>query len=113
MLKRFRLEALLEQDFRLDAIKHAQAEIPREAVGLVVDGAYWPCKNIADAPRQHFVLDPHDYARAMFAGTIEAIVHSHPEGTPPSECDRKACKQSKLPWYVYSVPNDLWSTIYP
>ena len=103
----------MEQDFRLDAIKHAQAEMPREAVGLVVDGVYWPCKNIADFPQQHFVLDPHDYAKAMFAGTIEAIVHSHPEGTPPSEHDRKACKQSKLPWYVYSVPNNLWSTIPP
>ena len=100
-------------EFKLDAIKHAQAVMPQESVGLVVDGKYWPCGNIADDPKQNFVLNPSDYAQAMLSGTIEAVVHSHPEGTPPSPLDRKACRQTKLTWYVYSVPDDSWSTLNP
>ncbi len=100
-------------DFRLDAIRHAQAVMPQESVGLVVDGKYWPCRNVADNPKQDFVLNPWDYAQAMMSGTIEAVVHSHPEGTPPSLLDRKACSQTKLTWYVYSVPDDSWSTLNP
>ena len=101
------------QDFKFDAAKHALNKAPEESVGLVVDGKYWPCRNMADSPEKHFVLSPWDYARAMMAGTIQAVVHSHPQGTPPSDFDRKACTQTKLPWYVYSVPDDSWSTLNP
>ena len=62
---------------------------------------------------QLFVLEPADYARAMYFGDIEGVVHSHPEGTPVSEADRKACTQTGLPWFVYSVPHKKWLTIDP
>ena len=68
------------------------------------------------------VSDPNDYESESpgandnasgMAGTIEAVVHSHPQGTPASEHDRKACRQTKMPWYVYSVPDQQWLNIDP
>lgn len=103
----------MEQGFRLNAEKHAKTVCPNEACGLVVNGRYFPCKNIALDPAKDFAINPADYARAMFSGTIEAVVHSHPQGTPVSDHDRKACTQTKIPWYVYSVPDDQWLTIKP
>ena len=107
------MAGFMGQDFRLNAVKHAKTVCPNEACGLVVDGRYFPCRNIALDPAADFAINPVDYARAMFAGTIEAVVHSHPQGTPVSEHDRKACTQTKIPWYVYSVPDDQWLTIKP
>jgi proteasome lid subunit RPN8/RPN11 len=103
----------LEQDFKREAVRHAEQEHPKEAAGLVVNGGYFPCRNIAPDPENNFVINPVDYARAMLIGTVEAVVHSHPQGTPVSDHDRKACRQTKLPWYVYSVPDKQWSTIKP
>lgn len=113
MHKLFLLADSMEQDFRLNAVKHAKTVYPKEACGLVVDGRYFPCQNIALNPTADFAINPADYARAMFAGTIEAVVHSHPAGTPVSKQDRKACTQTKIPWYVYSVPDNQWLTIEP
>ena len=103
----------MAQDFRPDAVRHAEQENPRESAGLVVDGSYFPCRNIAPDPKENFVINPVDYARAMFSGTIEAVVHSHPEGTPVSDHDRNACRQTNLPWSVYSVPDQTWLIIVP
>ncbi len=101
------------QGFRSDAEEHAAKESPREACGLVVSGRYFPCRNIANDPEQDFVLNPVDYARAAMSGTIEAIVHSHPKGGPASQADRSACQCTKLPWHIYSMPDQKWLTINP
>ena len=101
------------QDFKLEAERHACRRAPEESCGLIVNGMYFPCRNIADDPRSNFVLEPADYARAMYFGDIEGVVHSHPEGTPVSEADRKACTQTGMPWFVYSVPRKEWLTIDP
>jgi len=101
------------QDFKLKAAQHAETEYPKEAAGLVVDGNYFPCKNIADNPKDNFVINPVDYARAMTLGKIEAVVHSHPQGTPISNYDYRACMQTKMRWYVYSVPSKEWWIIKP
>jgi len=101
------------QDFKLDAERHAVEQAPKEACGVVVDGRYWRCRNIADDPDQDFVLDPKDYAIASFYGTIEAIVHSHPLGGPASECDKRSCIGTKKPWHIYFMPENQWLTINP
>lgn len=101
------------QDFKSDAERHAIEQAPKEACGVVVDGRYWRCHNIADNPQQDFVLDPKDYAIASFYGTIEAIVHSHPLGGPASECDKRSCAGTKKPWYIYSMPKKQWLIINP
>ena len=103
----------MEQDFKREAVRHAEQEYPKEAAGLIVNGSYFTSRNIAPQPRKNFVIDPVDYARAMYLGPIEGVVHSHPKGTPVSNHDRDSCKQTKLPWYIYSVPDQEWLTIDP
>ena len=100
-------------DFRSDAEKHAMRCEPQEACGVVVGGKYWPCRNIADDPCAHFVIEPRDYATASFFGRVEAIVHSHPRGGEASEVDRVACAETKVPWHIWSVPDKQWLTIEP
>jgi proteasome lid subunit RPN8/RPN11 len=99
--------------FKEKAKEHALRYMPRESCGVVANGEYWPCRNIADEPERDFILEPKDYVAARTYGKIEAIVHSYPKGTPPSEADKKACKTTKIPWYIYSVPEDKWLIINP
>ena len=106
-------EDSLVRDFKSEAEAHAAREAPREACGVLVAGQYIPCRNIADHPEQDFVLNPVDYARAALTGKIEAIIHSHPEGTPVSVADLMACKQTKMPWHIYLLPHNEWLTISP
>ena len=108
-----RLEDSQVRDFKSDAEQHALRCLPSEACGVVVDGKYWPCRNIADDPSADFAIDPRDYATASFFGSVEAIVHSHPEGGPASEADRRACTGTDLPWHIWSVPDKPWLTIEP
>ncbi len=105
--------ASLEHDCRSEAEAHALAEFPRESCGLVVDGKYWRCRNVAEDPCADFVLDPRDYLAAALFGTIEAVIHSHPEDTPPSPADLSACQQSKLRWHIYQPGAKQWLTIDP
>ena len=107
------MEGFLEQESRLKAEAHAHAEFPKESCGLLVSGAYFPCENIADRPELDFVLSPFDYLKAMQAGQIEAVVHSHPKGGGPSDFDLRSCKQTRLKWYVFSMPDTRWETIDP
>jgi len=100
-------------DFRCKAEEHALEMAPQESCGVVVNGEYRRCRNIAAHPENDFCLDPRDYAMARLYGKLEAIVHSHPQGGPASEADLKAQKQSKLTWHIYSIPEAQWSTINP
>ena len=101
------------QDFRFDAEQHAARCKPNESCGVVVNGKYWPCRNIADDPAADFVINPKDYAVAAMYGSVKAIVHSHPKGGPASEADRLGCAGTKIPWHIWSVPDKKWSTIKP
>ena len=117
-LQTYRTVVSLAPVFRSDAEHHAKREAPREACGLVYIGSdreqhYLPCRNLCENPEDHFILDPSDYYRASLKGKIVAVIHSHPQGTEASEADRKACKQSKLPWFIYQLPQERWLTINP
>ena len=83
------------ENFKIKAEEHAFEMSPKEACGVVVDGQYWRCRNIADNPENDFVLDPRDYATARTFGSIESIVHSHPQGGTASEADLKATTTNK------------------
>jgi len=100
-----------------DAERHAQAEAPREACGLVVvvkgRSIYWPCRNTALGADQ-FSIDPGDYACAEDTGEIVAVVHSHPDATPdPSEADLVGCEASGLEWHIVGLPALVWRSIRP
>ncbi len=88
------------------AYQAALAEAPRESCGLVVVVAgkerYWPCRNINPIATD-FSIDPSDYLAAAKAGTIVAVVHSHPDNFPnPSDADRAGCEKWKIPWHIVS-----------
>jgi proteasome lid subunit RPN8/RPN11 len=98
--------------WQADAIVHAIEDDPQESCGLllVINGRhrYWRCRNISQAPELTFVIDPADYAKAADAGTVVAIVHSHPEGDPtPSPDDRTNCAASGMPWWIVTPTGRL------
>ena len=88
-----------------DALAHAAADYPRESCGVVIvrkgREVYRACRNIAEHPNQHFLIDPEDYAVAEDEGEVVAIVHSHVNLPPiPSQADRVGCEASGLPWII-------------
>ncbi len=86
------------------AIRHAEQEYPREACGLIVNGRYWPCRNIAEGADAHFVMAPGDLRRGMRNGEIQAYVHSHPDwSSEPSQADRVSCEETETPWLILEI----------
>lgn len=101
---------LLPEAVEAEIRRHAENEYPREACGLVVDigieRVYLRCRNKAAQPEQQFVMHPEDYAEAEDAGSIVAVVHSHPDSMPyPSECDLVYCNRSARPWFIVGCQN--------
>lgn len=91
----------LTKNLQQQIITHAQDAYPNECCGLIIDGQYYPCANIAPNPTEHFEIDPKDFARAESMGQIQAIVHSHPNGNAePSEIDRVQMGVHGLDWVI-------------
>lgn len=84
---------------------HGRASYPHEAAGLVVDGAYVPCENIAQDPTTGFVLD--DCLVLEYGDRIQGLIHSHPEDWPvPTALDMRQQQAMGVPWGIYSVRAD-------
>jgi len=83
-------------------------QYPNEACGLVVrvgkKSIPVACKNVAENPRMHFVMDVVDYAKASDIGEVIGVWHTHVEIPPkPSDADKMGCENSDMPWYIVSV----------
>ncbi|HGJ5862875.1 MAG TPA: C40 family peptidase [Arsenophonus nasoniae] len=99
---------------------HVKRVFPQEACGVICQKSrvkrYFPCRNLAANPTEHFELSPEDYANAEDWGLPVAIVHSHcGDGvtTHPSEIDNLQCDASELPWVIVSWPEGDLRIIQP
>lgn len=85
-------------------LNHAAACYPREACGLLVNRQYIECENIATSDSE-FKINPRDVVKAEKLGKIEAIVHSHPNGsTKPSTFDLIQMQYHSVPWIIVAYP---------
>ena len=90
----------LTDQLKDDILLHAKDCYPRECCGVVVNQSYIPCNNIADKSSE-FMIDPLDLVKAEKQGTIQAIVHSHPQGTSEaSPMDIIQMSYHKKPWVI-------------
>ena len=83
---------------------HAAACYPRESCGFIVNREYIECRNVADSDNE-FKIDPRDLVKAEKLGKIEAIVHSHPDGSSqPSTFDKLQMSKHGVPWVICAYP---------
>lgn len=85
------------------ACAHAVSQFPKESCGLVVDGRYVPCPNLATLPERDFRIDPATVARLSLSGRLEAVVHSHTTLTGkafPSGLDMQQQLATGVPWAI-------------
>ncbi len=76
-------------------IDHAKKAYPNECCGLIAEGNYYPCENIADNPTDTFIMAKKDWRPA------EVVVHSHTNGIRYlSGADRAAQHKSGLDWWL-------------
>lgn len=101
----------------IEAKAHARREYPKESVGLIVNGSYIACENVAQPVESHeegnadcacqlcsFVLDPQVFARHMIEGGVDGVVHSHPNGPfYPSKADMEGQLASGVPWAIIAL----------
>jgi proteasome lid subunit RPN8/RPN11 len=111
---------------RAEMLAHAAEEAPLECCGLLVDvpaeaaGAlhdqrvYVRSRNLRPDGGERFELDPEIWAAAEEAGTIRAVVHSHPHASAhPSMADRAGCEASGVPWLIVGWPSGAMVAIEP
>lgn len=94
---------MLNATLRRDIIEHAAEEYPKECCGVIVDGKYYQCRNIASDPTEEFRIHPADHRE--FEGRIQAYVHSHPDGTSKmSQADRVYMEHCGKPYIILAYP---------
>lgn len=99
----------LTKQLKSTIITHTKAEYPKECCGLIIDGIYHPCINIAPNPMDNFEIDPQEFVKLSEFGEIWAIVHSHPNGNAePSEVDKAQMGLHGVDWVIcsYGVHSD-------
>ena len=62
-----------------------------------------PCENVATNPETGFVIAPEDYAKAEELARSNASITHINSNEKFSAHDIGVCKQSNLPWLLYST----------
>lgn len=100
---------MLDRELLIELVADCDKRAPEEACGFIVDGRVVPCANSHTDPTVNFAISAEDYALAEEQGEIQCVYHSHTNGFERfSPHDIKACKQSGLPWLVYSTKTKNW-----
>ena len=87
-------------------INHAKQQYPSECCGLIVDGAFIACTNVADNPSETFRISPNDWQPA------DVVVHSHPQGQRYlSGADRAAQHKMRCDWWLAVINADSWEIV--
>lgn len=95
-----------------DAKKHAVRVFPQESCGFIASGVYVACENSHPTPATHFRIEDPRYDAAVIAGTIEAVVHSHPNGPIfPSQMDMAQQLQCAVPFVIITLNEDRVSDV--
>jgi proteasome lid subunit RPN8/RPN11 len=82
-------------------VAHARAEAPNESCGLLIDGKYFACPNLAAEPKTEFEIHPETIAEAYATGKFQAVIHSHPDGMDyPSKTDLEQQAVGDVPWGI-------------
>ena len=89
----------------IDAAKaHAIAQFPNESCGFVAGGVYVACENTHEKPLEFFKIDDPRYEAATIDDSLQAIIHSHPNGPLlPSELDMVQQIASDVPWLILTL----------
>lgn len=88
------------------ARRHARAEFPKESCGLVIDGVYKPCKNVADDPENDFKISAQEQIRLIGSGKLQGVIHSHPNGPLfPSRSDMIGQINTGVAWVILPTFN--------
>ena len=96
---------MLTAQIKTDILAHAQRVYPVECCGVIVNNQYIACDNIAGKDSE-FIIRPLDVVKAEKLGKIQAIVHSHPNGsTKPSLFDKLQMPLHNVPWVIVALPD--------
>lgn len=105
------------------AREHARLVFPEESCGFIVDGLYIALTNIARPAGEHvqndrdcpcvlcaFVVEDREYLK--YAGRIQAVVHSHPNGPAfPSASDMIHQDASGLAWIILTLDESRFGPV--
>lgn len=97
-------KSFLTYDVVEAAKAHARKEYPNESCGLVFNGEYVPCENIAGDPTTDFEISAQVYRSYARRGEIQAVLHSHPGGPLfPTEADMIGQISTDVAWGIIPI----------
>ena len=107
----------MENDWQIQAKKHAIQNVNEECCGLVLQKDdilyYLGAKNVAANKKSNFAVDPHAYLHASRSGKIIACFHSHIKNNSFSWIDINNSFKVNLPYYLYNIKKDNISCFSP
>lgn len=100
------------KDQQTDMEQHAKDEWPNESVGVIVNDAYMPLKNVSKAPHETFTIDPKGWIGAKKEGDIQAVVHSHNNYRHASVADQTQQLKLGIPFVIVNLINKSVESVF-
>lgn len=91
---------------------HALDQFPLESCGLVVDGAYVACDNIAENPEKDFKIADATVQQYLSMGLLQGVIHSHPFAqitakSSPSSADMRSQMSVGVPFGIVDTDGEV------